>query len=138
MTTLLDSGVTLPAGALAARKVITFEAFGSSSDPGLNGPDITFAVKLGSTTVWTQNKNSTGANWHLRGLITVRSSGTSGSVAASVAIIQENATPDLFPFTTSVTTVNTTGSLAVSLLASIADFTGTESLVCDQFLITFQ
>jgi hypothetical protein len=61
-----------------------------------------------------------------------------GSVAASLAIIQENATADLFPFATSTATVNTTTSLSVSLLASIVDFTGTESVLCDQLLITFQ
>jgi hypothetical protein len=137
LQSLLDSGCTVPAGALAAGKVITIDAFGSSSDPGANGPDLTFTLKLGSTTLWTQTKTSTGANWHLHALLTVRSGGTSGSVAASAAIIQENGTPDLFPFTTTVTTMNTTPSLAISLSASIADFTGTESVVCDQLLITF-
>jgi hypothetical protein len=137
LQTLLDSSCTLPAGALAAGKVITIEAFGSSADPGPNGADLTFTLKLGSTTIWTQTKTSTASNWHLRALITVRSAGTSGSVAASAAITQENATPDLFPFTTTVTTLNTTTSLAVSVSASITDFTGTESVICDQLLITF-
>jgi hypothetical protein len=97
LQTLLDSACTLPAGALAAGKVMAIEAFGSSADPGPNGADLTFTLKLGSTTVWTQTKTSTASNWHLRALITVRTAGTSGSVAASAAIIQENGTPDLFP-----------------------------------------
>jgi hypothetical protein len=136
LQTLLDSSCTLPAGALAAGKSITIEGFGSSADPGPNGADLTFTVKLGSTTVWTQAKASTASNWHLRALITIRSAGSSGSVAASAAIIQENGTPDLFPFSTTVTTMNTTTSLAVSLSASITDFTGTEAVICDQLLIT--
>src|SRR3954470_13086020 len=99
LQTLLDSGCTLPAGTLAAGKVITIDAFGSSSDPASNGPDLTFTLKLGSTTIWTQTKTPTGNNWHLRALITIRSSGVSGTVAASSAIVQENGSPDLFPFT---------------------------------------
>jgi hypothetical protein len=69
--------------------------------------------------------------------MTIRTVGVSGSMVASAATIQENGTPDLFPFTTTVTTMNTTTSLAVSLSASITDFTGTEAAICDQLLITF-
>src|SRR5437899_42861 len=83
--TLLDSPTTLPAGVLAAAHVITAEAFGSSSDPGPNLPDITFTLKLGATTILTQTRPSTGGNWHLHALITVRSPGSSGSVVASMA-----------------------------------------------------
>jgi hypothetical protein len=137
LQTLLDSACTLPAGALAAGKSITIDAFGSSADPGPNGADLTFTLKLGSTTIWTQTKTSTSSNWHLRALISVRSAGTSGTVAASAAIIQENGTPDLFPFSTSTATVNTTGSLSLSLLSSITDFTAMEAVVCDQLLIQF-
>jgi hypothetical protein len=137
-STLFDGTTTLSAGTLATRTAISIEAFGSSTDPGPNGPDITFTIKLGSTTLWTQTKTTTGNNWHLRALITVRSAGASGTVAASAAVIQENVTADLFPFTSGTATVDTTVSQTLNLTASIGDFTGAESVTCDQLVARFE
>jgi hypothetical protein len=137
-TSLFDGATTLSAGMLATRTAISIEAFGSSSDPGANGADITFALKLGSTTLWTQSKATSGVNWHLRALITVRSAGASGTVAASAAIIQEAGSPDLFPFASSTATVDTTVSQALSLTASIADFSGAEAVLCEQLVARFE
>ena len=132
--TLLDSAVTLPAGVLAARNIITFDAFGSITDPGINGPNVTLTLKLGSTTVCTATKSCSAGSWHLSALVTIRSAGTSGSVAASMAFIQD--VGNIFPFDTTITTLNTTGSLGVVLTAAIDNFTGAESVICDQLLIT--
>lgn len=135
---LFDGTTALSAGSLATRAAISIEAFGSSSDPGLNGPAITFALKLGSTTICTQTKATTGASWHLRALLTVRSAGASGSVVGSMAAIQENGGPDLFPFASSTATVDTTVSQTLSLTASIDDFTGGEAVICDQLIARFE
>jgi hypothetical protein len=133
--TLLDSGASIPAGALAARNVIVIEAFGSVADPGNNGPSVTFTLKLGSTTICTRSATGGNANWHLRALITLRSVGSSGSVAASMAVMQDNLSLAVLPFNTTTTTVNTTTSLAVDLTAAIDDFTGSEAVTCNQLLI---
>jgi len=135
-STLLDSAATLPAGVLAARSVIVIEAFGSIADPGANGPNTTFALKLGSTALCTQSKSCVTGSWHLQALITVRSPGVSGSVVASMAMIEDSG--NFFPFDSIVTTINTTGSLTVDLTAALDDYTGTESVICEQLLITLR
>lgn len=133
-SSLFDGTTTLSAGTLATRTAISLEAFGSSSDPGPNGPDLTFAIKLGSTTLWTQTKTSNAGNWHLRALLTVRAAGASGTVVASAAVIQENNSLDVFPFASSTATIDTTVSQTLSLTASISDFTGAEAVVCEQLV----
>ena len=135
-TTLLGGATTIPSAALVPGRVIILEAFGSISDPAANVPTVTLTLKLGSTTIYSQATPGTTANWHLRALVTIRSAGSSGSVVASLAFVQDTATPILFPYNSAVTTVNTTSSLAVDLKAAIDDFTGTESVICDQLLIT--
>src|SRR2546423_1642786 len=51
-STLFDSTTTLAAGMLATRTAVSVEAFGSIVDPGANGPNVTFALNLGSTTIY--------------------------------------------------------------------------------------
>src|SRR5438045_5826503 len=64
-STLFDSTTTLPAGMLVTRTAVSVEAFGSIVDPGANGPNVTFALKLGSTTICTGTKATPAGTWHL-------------------------------------------------------------------------
>jgi len=134
-STLLDGTVTLPAGSLAVGKVITIEAFGSFDDPAANAPTVTLKLKLGSVAVVTQTRNAGAASWHLSAALTVRSAGTSGSVAGALALVHDNAGISLWGFDTQTATVNTTGSLTVDLRATIQDFTGTERVACEQLVV---
>jgi hypothetical protein len=133
--TLLDSAATISGGSLAPGNTITIEAFGTFADPGGNVPHATLTLKLGSTTIATSDTDVPACGWHLRAAITVRSSGTTGTVVGSVAVIVDNPATIPFPITCPTATVNTTTSLAVDLLASIADVTAAESVICDQLTV---
>jgi len=50
-TSLLDGTMTIPAGSLRSRNIFSVEAFGSFSDPGVNGPTVTFAFG-----VWAERR----------------------------------------------------------------------------------
>ncbi len=134
-SSLLDGTVTLPAGSLTAGKIITIEAFGSFDDPDANAPQVTLKLKLGSVAVVTQTRNAGQASWHASAALTVRTAGTSGTVAGTIALSHDNGAMGLWGFDTQTATVNTTGSLTVDLRASVADFTGEERAVCEQLVI---
>ena len=133
--TLIDSPATISGGFLSPGNVITIEAFGTFIDPGGSAPHAIFTLKLGSTTIVTTGIDVPACGWHLRASITVRSSGTTGTVVGSIAVLLENPASGSFPITCPTATVNTTTSLTVDLLASIANTTGTEAVTCEQLMI---
>ena len=131
-TSLLDGTLSIPANALHPREIINVEAFGSFDDPGANGPNATFALRLGGATIVTQTKPIQSGNWHLSALVTVRSAGSLGVVAGAMAIEQDSGTPNIFPFATQTAIVDTTLPLNFDLIASIQDFTTAERVICEQ------
>jgi hypothetical protein len=135
---LLDGAVTIPAGSLIARTVIRLEAFGSFSDPAINLPTATLRVKLGSTAIVTQAKGVASANWHLNVMLTVRSAGNAGIVAAAMAVLQDISGAESFSFATQTATIDTATNLAFDLTASIDNATDAENVTCEQAIITLQ
>lgn len=131
-TSLLDGTLSIPANALHPREVIHIEAFGSFDDPDGNGPNVTFSLRLGGTTVASESKPIQAGNWHLSALVTVRSAGSVGVVAGAMAIEQDSGTPNIFPFATQTAVVDTTLTMNFDLLASIQDFTSAERVICEQ------
>jgi hypothetical protein len=134
-SSLLDATSTLAAGSLTVGKMITIEAFGVIYDPGASVPTTTFRLKLGSVAIVTQSRNATTANWHLRAALTLRATGSSGSVVGTVAITHDNGSTEMFGLDSQTGTVNTTGSLTVDLTASVDDYTGAEGVGCEQLII---
>jgi hypothetical protein len=134
-TSLLDGTMTIPAGSLRSRNIFSLEAFGSFSDPGVNGPTVTFTLRLGGTTVVTRTQTIQPGNWHLSALVTVRAAGAVGGVAGAMAIEQDNASGIIFPFGTQTAVVDTTAALNFDLVASIQDFSGAERVVCEQLFV---
>jgi hypothetical protein len=128
-TSILDGIMNFPANTLHRGEAIIFEAFGSFADPGANGPTVTFTVRLGATTIVTQTAAIQPGNWHLSGLVTVRSGGV---VAGAMTIEQDNGAGYTFPFSTQTATVDTSATLSFDLLASIQDFTTAERVICEQ------
>jgi hypothetical protein len=124
--------MNFPANTLHRGEAIIFEAFGSFVDPGANGPTVTFTLRLGLTTVVTHTAAIQPGNWHLSGLVTVRSGGV---VAAAMAIEQDTGAGYTFPFATQTATVDTTVALNLDLLASVQDFTTAERVICEQLVI---
>jgi hypothetical protein len=135
-TTLLDGSCTLPANTLAAANVIAIEAFGSFSDPDLTSPTATLTVKLGGAPVLSESKTVANGNWHLRALLSVRSAGATGALASTMLITCDNASALPFGCDTQSATIDTTTSLGLSLTASIDNLSGSESITCDQLVIT--
>ncbi len=133
--TLLDSPVTISGGSLAPGNTITIEAYGTFIDPAGVVPHATLSLKLGSATTVTTGADVPASGWHLRASVTVRSSGTTGTVVGSIAPTIDNPATAPFPITSSTATINTTTSLTVDLLASIDNATGAESVTCDQLTI---
>jgi hypothetical protein len=131
-TSLLDGPMTFPANTLQRGEAIIIDAFGSFADPGAGGPTVTFTFRLGATTIATQTQSVQPGNWHLHGLVSVRSGGI---VAGAFAIIQDNGAGYTFPFTTQTATVVTTAALNFDLIASIQDFTTAERVICEQLVI---
>ena len=134
-TSLLDGTITLAAASLRPRNLIDLEAFGSFIDPGGNGPNVTFTLRLGGTTVVTHTSPIQPGNWHLSALVTVRTAGAVGTVAGAMALAQDNGSGSVFPFATQTAVVDTTAALNFDLLASIQDFTGTERVICEQIFV---
>jgi len=132
---LLDGTMTVPAGTLRARNFINVEAFGSFTDPGANLPAGIFTLRLGGNTIVTQTKPVQSGAWHMMALVTVRSAGAVGVIAGAMAIVQDNGTTDIFPFTTQTAVVDTTLTLNLDLIASIQNFTGAERITCEQMVI---
>lgn len=131
-SSLLDRPISFSPNTLRPGQLFVIEAFGSFSDPGANGPSVTFTIRFGSTTVLTQTASIQSGNWHLSGLVTVRSGGV---IAGALAISQDNSSPYLFPFATQTATVDTTVTQSLDLLASIQNFSGAEAVICEQLLI---
>jgi hypothetical protein len=131
-TSLLDSPMKFSANTLHSGEAISIEAFGSFHDPGGNGPTITFSLRLGGTTILTQTRSVQPGNWHLRGLVTVRSGGV---IAGAISITQDNGVENIFPFDTQTATVDPTIPLNFDLIASIQDFTTAERVICEQLVI---
>jgi len=131
-TSLLDKPMSFPANTLHSGEAITIEAFGSFVDPGGNGPNVTFTLRLGATTIVTQTKPIQSGNWRLSGLLTVRAAGV---VAGTMAIDQDSGTPYVFPIGTQTAVVDTTAALTFDLVTSIQDYTTAERVVCEQLVI---
>jgi hypothetical protein len=108
------------------------DAFGSFVDPGANGPTVTFTLRFGATTIVTQTQPIQSGNWHLSGLVTVRSGGV---IAGALAITQDNGTSYIFPFGTQTAAIDITPALNFDLIASIQDFTTAERVLCEQLVI---
>jgi hypothetical protein len=134
-TSLLDSTMTIPAGTLHVGNIINMEAFGAFVDPGGNGPNVTLTLRLGGTTIVSQTKPIQPGNWHLSGLVTVRTAGAVGAVAGAMALELDNGTVNLFPFGTQTAVVDTTAALNLDLIASIQNFTGAERVICEQMFV---
>lgn len=134
-TSLLDGTMTIPAGSLRSRHIFSVEAFGSFSDPGANGPTVTFTLRLGGTTIVSRTQPIQPGNWHLSALVTVRAAGAVGGVAGAMAIGQDNGSGIIFPFGTQTAVVDTTAALNFDLVASIQDFSGAERVVCEQLFV---
>jgi hypothetical protein len=134
-TSLLDATMTIPAGTLRVRNVINMEAFGSFVDPSGNGPNVTFTLRLGGTTLVSQSKPIQPGNWHMRALVTVRAAGAVGVVAGAMALVQDSGNVNIFPFGTQTLVVDTTTALNFDLIATIQNFTGAERVVCEQMEI---
>jgi hypothetical protein len=132
--TLLDTTLTLSAGTLTAGACLFIDAAGSIADPGGNAPNVTFFLKLGGVTVVSQAALGGNANWYLHGLLVVRSAGASGQVAGTIYAQRDDGGP-LFPFDTQLATINTTGSLTLTLEASIDNFTLAERVLCQQLIV---
>jgi hypothetical protein len=137
-SSLLDGGVTIPGGSLAAGSLLRLDAFGSFADPSVGLPSVTFRVKLGATTCIGQTKSITSANWHLTALVTIRSAGNSGTTAGTLALLQDLAGAEPFPFDSQTATVDTTVNLSFDLRAAIDNITDAEKVVCDQAVVTRQ
>jgi hypothetical protein len=131
-TSLLDAPMPFPANTLHRGEAIVIDAFGSFLDPGGNGPNVTFTLRLGATTIVTQTKPIQPSNWRLSGLVTVRSGGV---VAGAMAITEDNGSPYPFPFGTQTAVVDTTVAQNFDLQASIQDFTSAERVICEQLVI---
>jgi hypothetical protein len=134
-TSLLDSTMTIPAGTLRVANVINMEAFGSFGDPGGNGPNVTFTLRLGGTMIVSQTKPTQGGAWHLSALVTVRAAGAVGVVAGGMAIEQDSGNVNVFPFATQTAVVDTTTALNFDLTASVQNFTGAERVICEQMFV---
>ena len=74
------------------------------------------------------------AVWHLRATVTIRTVGSSATAIGNTIIQDDGSSP---PFVQSLqtATINTTTSLNIDLRASIQDYTGTESILCDQLVV---
>jgi hypothetical protein len=131
---LLTGSATILGGVLSPGNVITIEAYGGSVDPAANAPGAIFTLKLGSTTIYTDNQTVSSSHWRLRAVVTIRTAGTTGTAVANV-IIQDDVNSSPFLQSSQTTTINTTAPLTVDLRASIQDFTGAEALHCDQLII---
>jgi hypothetical protein len=134
-TSLLDGTMTIPAGTFRARNVIDMEAFGSFVDPAANGPNVTFTLRLGGTTLVSQSKPILPGNWHMSALVTVRTAGAVGVVAGAMALEQDSGNLNIFPFGTQTSVVDTTTALNFDLIASIQNFTGAERVICEQMFV---
>ena len=134
-TSLLDSTMTIPAGTLRVRNVINMEAFGSFIDPAGNGPNVTFTLRLGGTTLVSQSKPIQPGNWHMRALVTVRAAGAVGVVAGAMALVQDSGNVNIFPFGTQTAVVDMTTALNFDLIATIQNFTGAERVICEQMFV---
>lgn len=87
-TSLLDgSAPSITANTLSAGNVIQFEAWGTSG-AGTTG---VFRLKVGAALL-TVTVSTMSDKWHLRGSITIRSTGSSGAVYGSVEISQPEET----------------------------------------------
>lgn len=131
-TSLLDGTLSIPANMLHPREIIRIEAFGSFDDPTASGPNATFNLRLGGATIVSQTRQIQSGNWHLSALVTVRSAGSLGVVAGAMAIEQDSATANIFPFATQTAVVDTTVAMNLDLTASIQDFSGAERVICEQ------
>ena len=134
-TSLFDSAMSIPAGTLRVANIINMEAFGSFVDPGGNGPNVTFTLRLGGATIVSQTKPIQGGGWHLSGLVTVRTAGAVGVVAGAIALEQDTGNVNIFPFATQTAVVDTTTALNLDLIASIQNFTGAERVICEQMFV---
>jgi hypothetical protein len=134
-TSLIDGTMSFPAGSLRPRNVIAVEAFGSFVDPGVNGPTVTFTLRLGGATIVTRTEPIGAGAWHLSALLTVRSAGVLGIVAGAMAIEQDSSTPNIFPFGSQTVVMDTTLALNFELLASVQDFSGAERVICEQMFV---
>jgi hypothetical protein len=131
-TTMLDSAA--PDRSFATGNVIAIEAFGSASDPAANLPTATMRIKLGSTTLVSMSQILNNSNWHLRALVTIRSAGVTGTATGNETLILDSTSPTESGVQTA--TIDTTPSLNVSVTGEITDFTGMESITCDQLTIS--
>jgi len=137
-STLLDSTATITAGSLHAGSTITLDAFGSFSDPGVNVPVATLNLKLGSTVIAVESQSVGNNHWHLHGIISIHTVGPTGHVVGAFSVVQDFSGANPFGADTQTATVDTTGSLSVSLTASIDNFTDAESVTCDQLIIRLE
>ena len=139
-TTLLGAGVgsaTLPANRLVAGSTIMMEAWGYHSTDA-SPPTLRIRMKIGTNSVGniiTHIGATTTDLWHMRGIITCRTVGATGTVFAQAFTLLEESQEFWEQVTTAVLTVDTTGTLALDVTAewSIAEATATIS--CTNALI---
>jgi acyl dehydratase len=139
-TDLLSTGVgsvTLPAGLLTAGMVIRLSAMGHFSTTG--APTIDIALNLGgtelcSTSPKTLGANLTAAGWRVWADIVCRSTGVSGTVVAS-AIFRNGPTQHWGLVKTTTTTVDTTGTLALTLPAEWGTMDAANTITCQMAII---
>jgi hypothetical protein len=122
-TTLIGTGVgsvTLPAAFFNAGTTLKVRVFGTHS--AVSAPNIQLRVKLGSTTVLdtgaVASGNSTNALFSLEGYITCRTTGATGTVFSQGWYNERTAAGALTTFpmvNTTTSTIDTTGTLAVSV-----------------------
>ena len=130
--------VMIPAGALLVGNVISFEGCGKIEDPEANAPLLTLRVKANGVTVWVESGAVGSVGWYLRGMLTVRSSGAEGELAAAVCLSHDN--PGIAPFALGVKTdtVDMTVDVLVELTAEIQEYTGEEAFKAGMMVMEMQ
>ncbi len=139
--TLVGTGVgsvTLPANLFFAGKSIRFRMTGVLSSTG--GPTITIKVKFGTTTFMTTGAatsgNGTNNVFEINGSITCRTIGVTGTIFAQGYYTEHYAGGAVADMpNTAVTTIDTTGALAVNITAQWGTMAAGNTLSATNFTI---
>lgn len=145
-TTLVGTGIgsaTLAANRLAAGHTIRVMASGYLSDDAAAAGTLTFRVKVGGSTVVataavTLPNGISNGGWQLVADITCRTAGETGTVIGQghVTLNSDASTGAIYQMVaTSTTTVDTTGTLAVSVTAQWGTADTDNTLTCTNLVV---
>jgi hypothetical protein len=140
-TPLIGTGtgsLTLPADFLAEGRTLKLWATGFQSS--VLNPNLTLKVKLGSVIIGTTGVIAAGtvssSTWELTMLVTCRTTGATGTVLGQGSYeIFGTAIGSFGIVNTSVSTVDTTGTLDVAITAQWGTASSSNTITCTNFLL---